>query len=299
MIKVKYEKIVSIECPEDFNSLCYRIKEYYSMDDDKELVLKFKCTLKDGSLREKEIKNEESFKAFKNKFFKESNNIEVQIGIQQIYNNNDLNCENQENVESEQMLEKIENQNKIIEELNKEIKKLKWEIKKVYELETQVQFLTKQIYKLREKEIIRNVEKIKKKTNKIIFNGQKKNYLSCKFLNNKELTIKKRQIKKNKPIEYEIKVYNDSIETLTWTEKTFLRCENDDSDFFFFKSYDKKIQIEEKESQIVTYLYKIKILFKNYKNIQLGKQMLRFRLMSDNIGIIGKEVGTLIINIIE
>ena len=174
MIKLKYEKIVSIECPEDFNSLCYRIKEYYSMDDDKKLVLKFKCRLKDGSLREKEIKNEESFKAFKNKFFKESNNIEVQIGIQQIYNNNDLNCENQEKVESEQMLEKIENQNKIIEELNKEIKKLKWEIKKVYELETQVQFLTKQIYKLREKEIIRNVEKIKKKTNKIIFNGQKK-----------------------------------------------------------------------------------------------------------------------------
>ena len=56
-------------------------------------------------------------------------------------------------------------------------------------------------------------------------------------------TIKKRQIIKNKPIEYEIKVYNDSIETLTWTEKTFLRCENDDSDIFFFKFYDKKIQI--------------------------------------------------------
>ena len=119
MIKVKYEKIVSIECPEDFNSLCYRIKEYYSMDDDKELVLKFKYTLKDGSLREKEIKNEESFKAFKNKYFKKSNNIEVQIGIQQRYNNNDLNCENQEKVELERILEIIENQNKRIEEQNK------------------------------------------------------------------------------------------------------------------------------------------------------------------------------------
>ena len=94
------------------------------------------------------------------------------------------------------------------------------------------------------------MEKIKKKTNEIIFNGQKKNYLSCKFLNNKELTIKKRQIIKNKPIEYEIKVYNDSIETLTWTEKTFLRCENDDSDIFFLNLTIKKFKLKRKNLKL-------------------------------------------------
>ena len=128
--------------------------------------------------------------------------------------------------------------------------------------------------------------------------------LNCNFIdnNNKEnhtINIQINKIMKYQPIEYHFRINNNGEQE--WPNDTFLKCENDDTEIYFYyvSNNDEDVSLVPISNDEVFYKFKVKILFKNYRNIHIGEYKLRASLISDNLGRIGNEYGILIINVIK
>ena len=214
-----------------------------------------------------------------------------------------------------------ENLNKIIEELKQEKKVL---LKKFIQMRKRNIQLYKEIYKDNDKkeninEILNRfklmekseqsfIKESKKKIQKksLIPNNMKIKNLSStnyyyKFLDPQIHTIelKKSEINQNNPIIYYFKIQN--IGKNDWPKDTFLKCENDDTEIFFYHSTleDDAEFIKGQDLNLSYYKFKIIILFKNYGNINDGVEYkLRAYLISDKFNIIRNNYGQIIIKVI-
>ena len=130
---------------------------------------------------------------------------------------------------------------------------------------------------------------------------KKKNLLNCKFLDNDieknhSINIYLNKIQENNPIEYKFRVLNNGKEK--WPNDTLLKCENDDTEiYFFYVSINDDDCLLREENGIEYQEFLVKVLFKNYKKIKVGKYQLRAYLYSDKSGRIGNSYGKLIINV--
>ena len=165
-IKIMYEKNQEIKYPLDYNSL---INQIYRKTGINNPILLFTFKKNNGESIIKEIENEEDYQKYKNLYEKKSDSIEIKI--KNI--NNESNNEASKDFEGRDQLIDLE---KIIENQSKKIKKFENDLIKIQELQTEVQFLTKQIFKInqrlsskKENEIkVKNssAEKLKKKFTK-------------------------------------------------------------------------------------------------------------------------------------
>jgi hypothetical protein len=140
-IKIMYEKNQEIKYPLDYNSL---INQIYRKTGINNPILLFTFKKNNGESIIKEIENEEDYQKYKNLYEKKSDSIEIKI--KNI--NNESNNEASKDFEGRDQLIDLE---KIIENQSKKIKKFENDLIKIQELQTEVQFLTKQIFKINQR----------------------------------------------------------------------------------------------------------------------------------------------------
>ena len=147
-------------------------------------------------------------------------------------------------------------------------------------------------------------KKIEKKSlipNNMKINTIQSTLYDCKFLDshNQIIELKKNDINQNNPIYYYFKIQN--IGKDEWPKDTFLKCENDDTEIFFYHSTlkDDCEMIYDKESTLYYFKFKINVIFKNYGNIHDGVEYkLRAYLVSDKFNRIGNNYGQLIVKVL-
>ena len=66
-----------------------------------------------------------------------------------------------------------------------------------------------------------------------------------------------------------------------------------------FYNTSERIKNTDREDKNNIYIFKILVLFKNYKNIKEGEYTLKYQLINDFYGIIGEDYGNLTINVIQ
>lgn len=140
-IKLMYEKNEEIKYPLDYNSL---INQIYRKTGINNPILLFTFKKNNGESIIKEIGSEEDYQKYKNLYEKKSDSIEIKI--KNI--NNESNNEVSKDFEERDQLIDLE---KIIENQSKKIKKLENDLIKIEELQTEVQFLTKQIFRINQR----------------------------------------------------------------------------------------------------------------------------------------------------
>lgn len=156
-------------------------------------------------------------------------------------------------------------------------------------------FIKKNLFKKNEKKAsIPNNLKIK--------NKQFSQY-DCKFLDsdnikNQTIEMKKSEISQINPIIYYFTIQNNGKNE--WPNDTILKCENDDTEIFFYHSTLKDdSELKYDENNNLYYKFKITIVFKNYGNIQVGKEYkLRAYLVSDRFNRIGNNFGQIIVKVL-
>ena len=125
----------------DYNSL---INQIYRKTGINNPILLFTFKKNNGESIIKEIGSEEDYQKYKNLYEKKSDSIEIKI--KNI--NNESNNEVSKDFEERDQLIDLE---KIIENQSKKIKKLENDLIKIEELQTEVQFLTKQIFRINQR----------------------------------------------------------------------------------------------------------------------------------------------------
>ncbi len=166
IIKLKCEVNSQIEYPSDYNTLVNKIQTIFDINNPKFIFI-FKNS--NGEDVIKEIGNEEDYQEYKKLY--ENSNSSIEIKIKKIISN--------------EIIKKIYNEGKnkinelknITENQSKKIKNFEYEFKKIEELQTQVQFLTKQLFKINK--YLDSKKEIKYKNNYLINNhsntlGEKK-----------------------------------------------------------------------------------------------------------------------------
>ena len=163
--------------------------------------------------------------------------------------------------------------------------------------------------KITNKSIPLNRSKIKKIPSNLKLKNKKEEesillLLNCNFIdnnnkNNHTITVKKNEINQYQPIEYYFRINNNGQQE--WPNDTFLKCENDDTEIYFYyvSINDDEVEPIPISQNEIFQRFKVRILFKNYRNIKIGEYKLRASLISDKLGKIGNEYGILIVNVIK
>ena len=194
IIKLKCEVNSQIEYPSDYNTLVNKIQTLFDINNPK-LIFIFKNN--NGEDVIKEIGNEEDYQEYKKLY--ENSNSSIEIKIKKIISNEIIKKINNEGKN------KINELKNITENQSKKIKNFEYELKKIEELQTQVQFLTKQLFKIN-KALDSKKEK-KNENNYLIYNhsntlNERKKKEEEEKIQNREIIDNKNTItKKNEEIE--------------------------------------------------------------------------------------------------
>ncbi len=313
ILTMRYEIRKKFEYSNDFDSLIKEIKRLFSIKEKQLIILQFTFYKLEGEKFIVNIENDKDYQTYKKQYenkcktieFKIANLREIKIGQLNKELLDEGNSEYFEEIKKmKEEINKLSEYKKFYEIQKNEIKDLKVKIRIIPELQTQVQFLSKQLYKLYEnydnlinsnvwennnKNIINNLKQLIKE---FFLNKINTNY-SCKFIQNEDILIDKKNLTPGFTKKYKIKVYNNSKDNLNWPEDTFIRCINEDSDIFFLPSKIKEIDKENNDN--IVYLFSVEIIFKNYNS---DNYSLKYQLISDNNGEIGNDIGELKIKLI-
>ena len=265
IIKLKCEVNAQIEYPSDYKTLVNKIQAIFDINNPK-LIFIFKNT--NGEDVIKEIGNEEDFQKYKKLY--ENSNSSIEIKIKKKISN--------------EIIKKIDNEGKnkinelknITENQSKKIKNVEYELKKIEELQTQVQFLSKQLYKINK---VLDSKKEKKNENNYLINNhsnilneKKKKEEEEKIQNREKIDYKNTITKKNKEKEKEIenKIREDNIKKPNSVLNPKFNSMDKKQNFSFKFIKSKDIVIDESIiKQNKTIHHKIKVLKNGIGNFNL------------------------------
>jgi len=289
LIKLRYIREYNLEFPNDFNILIEDIKKKFKIDKNELIILQFIFYITNGEKMIIEINDEEQYQYYKQLYENNCTSIEVNIRNLEL-----INTDN-----SKDITEEINKMKLNIDNQGKNINEIKYKVEKNQNLDEQILLLNKKIEDINNLYDSKEEKKINDKLLSLNYSQTDNNdILSCKYIENEKLTTTKSTIIKNYVIEHYILIENTSKNNLEWPINTFLRCVNDDSDIYFYNT-SERIKNTDSEDKNNIYIFKILVLFKNYKNIKEGEYTLKYQLINDFYGIIGEDYGNLTINVIQ